>query len=136
MILIVDDSPTDIELTTIALEAIGREIAVCSAADGESSLAMLRKGHELPALILLDMKMPGMSGAEVLREIRADDRFKEIPVVVVTSSSLESERTEAIAAGASSYLQKALTLDRFCKDLESVLYRWLPTWSDEKNDES
>ena len=126
MILIVDDSPTDEELTTIALEATGREISVCSAPDGQYALAMLRNGLGLPALILLDMKMPGMSGIEVLREIRADDRLRELPVVVVTSSSLESDRSEAIAAGANGYIQKPFTLDQFSKDLESILHRWLP----------
>jgi len=126
MILIVDDSPTDIELTEIALEATGREISVRSAPDGNSALAMLKSGHKLPGLILLDMKMPGMGGIEVLREIRADDRLRELPVVVVTSSALESDRTDAIAVGASDYFQKPLTLDRFSKDLDSILHRWLP----------
>jgi len=126
MILIVDDSPTDIELTTIAIEATGRVISVCSAPDGKSALAMLRIGHGLPTLILLDMKMPGMDGIEVLREMRADNRLRDLPVVVVTSSSLESDREEAIAAGASDYLQKHLALDQFSKDLESILHRWLP----------
>ncbi len=126
MILIVDDSPTDIELTTIALEATGREIVVCSATDGKSALAMLRNGLSVPALILLDLKMPGMCGVEVLREIRGDSRLKELPVVVVTSSSLESDRTEAIAAGASGYIQKPLALNQFSKDLQSILHRWLP----------
>jgi CheY-like chemotaxis protein len=125
MILIVDDSLSDIELTTIALEATGQQISVCSATDGESALAMLRNGHELPALILLDMKMPGMSGTEVLRELRADGRFRDLPIVVVTSSCLESDRTEAIAAGASDYIQKPLALDQFSKALESILHRWL-----------
>src|SRR5208283_1398834 len=109
MILIVDDSPTDIELTTIALEATGREISVRSAKDGCSALAMLRNGHELPDLILLDLKMPGISAIEVLREIRAFERLRELPVVVVTASSLESDRTEAIHAGANDYLEKPLT---------------------------
>lgn len=126
MILIVDDSSTDIEFTTIALEATGREISARSALDGKSALAMLRNGHGLPALILLDLKMTGMGGIEVLREIRADDRLREIPVVVVTSSSLESDRAEAIAAGASDYIHKPLALDQFSKDLESILHRWLP----------
>ena len=126
MIFIIDDSPTDIELTTIALEATGREILVRSATDGKSALAMLRNGLGVPDLILLDLKMPGMSGIEVLREIRADDRLKELPVVVVTSSSLESDRAEAIAAGASGYIQKPLALDQFSKDLESIVHRWLP----------
>src|SRR5271169_760245 len=113
MILIIDDSPSDIELATIALEATGRDIGVCSATDGESALAMLKNGHGLPDLILLDLKMPGMDGIEVLREIHADDRLKDIPVVVVTSSSLESDRTESIAAGANDYLEKPLALDKF-----------------------
>ncbi len=126
MIYIVDDSPIDIELATIALEAIGREIAVRSATDGKSALAMLRNGLGVPALILLDLKIPGMGGIEVLREIRTDDRLRELPVVVVTSSALESDRVDAIAAGASDYIQKPLTLDQFIKDLESVLDRWLP----------
>jgi len=126
MILIVDDSPIDIELATVALEMTGREISVRPALNGESALAMLRNENGLPALILLDLKMPGMSGIEVLSEIRADDRLKELPVVVVTSSSLESDRAEAIAAGASGYIQKPLALDQFSKDLESIVHRWLP----------
>ena len=126
MIFIVDDSPTDIELTTIALEATGREIRVRSALDGKAALAMLRNGLGVLALILLDLKMPGMSGIEVLCEIRADYRLKEIPVVMVTSSALESDRTEAIVAGASDYMQKPLALDHFGKDMETILRRWLP----------
>jgi CheY-like chemotaxis protein len=126
MIYIVDDSPTDIELTTLALEATGREIVVRSATDGKSSLAMLRNGLGVPALILLDLKMPGMSGIEVLHEIRADDRLRGLPVVVVTSSALDSDKTEAIAAGASDYIQKPLALAQFSKDLDAILRRLLP----------
>jgi len=126
MILIVDDSPNDTELTTIALEATGREISIRSATDGQSALAMLTNGHELPDLILLDLKMPCMGGIEVLRKIHADDRLRDIPVVVVTSSCLESDRAETLAAGASEYLEKPLALDQFRKALESILQRWLP----------
>ena len=126
MIFIVDDSPTDIELTRIALEATGREINVRSATDGKSALAMLRNGLGVPALILLDLKMPGMSGIEVLHEIRADDRLRNLPVVVVTSSALESDKTDSIAAGASDYIQKPLALAQFSKDLDSILRRLLP----------
>lgn len=67
-----------------------------------------------------------MGGIEVLREIRADDRLRELPVVVVTSSSLESDKVEALAAGASGYIQKPLALDQFGKDLETILRCWLP----------
>jgi two-component system response regulator len=126
MILIVDDSPTDIELTEIALKATGREMSLLSALDGKSALSMLRRGGAMPALILLDLKMPGMGGIDVLHEIRDDDRLKEIPVVVVTSSALESDRADAIAAGASCYIQKPLALAQFSKSLETLVQRWLP----------
>jgi CheY-like chemotaxis protein len=126
MIFIIDDNPTDIELATIALEATGRDISVRSATDGKSALAMLRNVLGVPALILLDLKMPGMSGIEVLYEIRADARLRNLPVVVVTSSALESDKTDAIAAGASDYIQKPLALDQFSKDLDSILRRLLP----------
>ena len=125
MIFIVDDSPIDIELTTLALQATGLEIVVRSATDGKTALAMLRNGLGVPALILLDLKMPGMSGIEVLRAIRADDRLRDLPVVVVTSSALESDRADAFAAGASDYMQKPLALAQFSKDLESIVHRWL-----------
>jgi CheY-like chemotaxis protein len=62
-----------------------------------------------------------MGGIEVLREIRADDRLREISVVVVTSSALDSDRTDAIAAGAEGYMQKPMALEQFSKDLESIL---------------
>jgi len=100
MIFIVDEGPIDAELTRIALEEMGREINICSATDGKSALQCSRHGLELPAILLLGIKMRGMSGIEVLREIRADDRLRELPVVVVTSSALESDREESIAAGA------------------------------------
>ena len=126
MIFIIDDSPYDIELTAVALESMQRGISISSALDGKSALAMLRNAYELPALILLDIKMRGMSGIEVLREIRSDDRLRGLPVVVVTSSALESDRAESIAAGASDYIQKSLSFDQFTKDLDSIVHRWLP----------
>jgi CheY-like chemotaxis protein len=126
MIFIVDEGPIDAELTRIALEEMGREINICSATDGKSALAMLRHGLELPAILLLGIKMRGMSGIEVLREIRADDRLRELPVVVVTSSALESDREESIAAGASDYIQKSLSFNQFSKDLDCIVHRWLP----------
>jgi CheY-like chemotaxis protein len=125
-VLIVDDEPDDIELTTIALNEARPDIDIKSALGGTAALALLRNGGGRPDLILLDLKMPGMNGIEVLREIRSDDLLKDLPVVVFTSSSLKSDRTKAIAAGASDYLQKPLALDQFSKDLESILHRWLP----------
>ncbi len=126
MIFIVDEGPIDIELTRIALEEMGLQINIRSASDGKSALAMLRHESKLPALLLLNIRMRGMSGIEVLREIRADDRLRELPVVVVTSSALESDRAESIAAGASDYIQKSLSFNQFSKDLDLIVHRWLP----------
>jgi len=125
-ILIVDDNPDDIEITRIALEEIGRKEKVEAAFNGEQALRRLREGRDLPGLILLDLKMPGMSGFDCLREIRADERLRPIPVVVVTSSSLESDRREAHAAGANGFLYKEIDIDRFGASLKAVIVALFP----------
>jgi CheY-like chemotaxis protein len=90
---------------------------------GDESLAFLRDASALPSLILLDLKMVGMDGIEVLRRIRSDSSLANIPVVIVTHSALESDRKDAYRAGATEFLQKSLAIDRFSEDLRSVLER-------------
>ncbi len=124
-ILIVDDNPDDIEITTIILRKMGRALKVEEATSGEAALNRLREGNDLPSIILLDIKMPGMSGLDTLRRIRTDGRLKAIPVIIVTSSALESDKEEAYAAGADNFLHKAIDLDRFSMDVESLLKRYL-----------
>ena len=124
-IMIIDDNRDDIEITRIALEEIGRKEKVETATDGEEALKRLRGGVTMPALILLDLKMPGMSGFDFLREIRADERLKPIPVIVVTSSSLESDRQAAHAGGANGFLYKEVNIDRFGTSLNAELQRFL-----------
>lgn len=126
MIFIVDDNLDDIELTTIALASSGPGIHVKSARDGMTALRMLRSDEEAPNLILIDIKMPGMSGLDTLREIRADGRLKKIPVVMVTSSSLDSDREKSLKAGASGFLYKSLSFSKFSSDLSTILDKWLP----------
>jgi two-component system response regulator len=125
-ILIVDDDRDDIELTKIALDTARPEVRVNVAVSGEDALNCLRHGGDKPALILLDLKMCGMSGIETLQRIRADARFNKIPVVVVTSSSLQTDEKEAYATGANGYLHKAPDLQQFSKDIKSILDRWVP----------
>jgi len=124
-IMIVDDNPDDIEITRIALNEIGRQEKVEAALNGEEALRYLRNSEDLPGLILLDLKMPGMNGFDCLREIRADQKLQNIPVVVVTSSSLEADICDAFAAGANNFLYKEIDLDRFSASLNGVLQIFL-----------
>ncbi len=88
VILLIEDNPSDVDLTRRALEKsrIANELVV--AEDGEAALEYLwREGlHELPALTLLDLNLPKLSGLEVLQRIRADARTRRLPVVILTSS--------------------------------------------------
>lgn len=124
-ILIIDDDLNDIELTRVALESAGRELQTLVAFNGEAGLKLLREQDALPELVLLDLKMPGMHGIEVLREIRADTRLQGIRVVVLTTSSLESDRDEAYKAGADTFLHKAFDLTRFNGNIQLLLDRYL-----------
>jgi CheY-like chemotaxis protein len=92
---------------------------------GEIALEFLQSGKALPALILLDLKMPGMGGFDTLRKIRADKLLKHIPTIIVTSSSLEADKQKGQEAGADGFLHKAFDIDRFERDLKSVLDRWM-----------
>ncbi len=79
----------------------------------------------LPAAILLDLKMPGMDGVEVLRAIRSDEHLRGIVVIVVTHSDLASDREAALKAGANSFLPKSVDLDHFARDIKLELDRWM-----------
>jgi two-component system response regulator len=124
-ILIVDDSPDDVELTILAVERCRTDLMPYVARDGKLALELLSDSKKLPSLILLDLKMPGMGGVDFLREIRANERLKEIPVIVVTTSTLDSDRNESLKAGANDFLHKNFRMDHFCDELEIVVDRWL-----------
>ena len=120
-ILIIDDNPDDVEIAKIILEQMDRKLKVETAPRGEVALELLRTGKTLPALILLDLKMPGMSGFDVLRKIRADVRLKHIPVIATTASSLEADENASYEAGADAILHKAFDIDQFSNDMETLL---------------
>lgn len=125
MILIIDDNPDDVEITRRTLARLDRELKVETAPRGEAALDLLRSGITLPALILLDLKMPGMSGFDTLRAMRADDGLKDIPVIIVTSSSLEADEKEGCEAGADAFLHKAFDMERFSNELKAHVERFL-----------
>lgn len=105
LILIVDDSPTDLHVMQQALESGGFKTEV--ALDGEDAI---RKTKLLkPALVLMDIVMPGMNGFQATRELVNDPDTKSIPVVMITSKSQESDRIWGMRQGAVDYLVKPLT---------------------------
>lgn len=124
-VLIVDDSRDDSLITERALAKTGREIRTEVASGGEAALALLHDGRPLPALILLDLKMPGMDGLELLQRIRGEDHLSHIPIVILTHSTLETDEKAAYRAGANSFVHKSFDLDQFYREMRDLLDRWL-----------
>jgi CheY-like chemotaxis protein len=124
-ILIIDDSEDDMLLTQMVLAKMGLDIRTESALSGEQGLALLKGGGPLPLLVLLDLKMPGRDGLDVLREIRSEDRLRGIPVIVVTHSDLESDKKACYDAGANGFLHKSVDMDRFSVKIRTVLEEWM-----------
>jgi two-component system response regulator len=127
VILLIEDNPSDVDLTRRALakSRIANELVV--AEDGEGALSYLgREGnHELPALALLDLNLPKLSGLEVLRRIRADARTRRLPVVILTSSKEEQDLATGYDLGVNSYIRKPVDFRQFAHCIEQVGLYWL-----------
>lgn len=131
-ILLVEDSVNDVKLTTAALRAAGlaNEIVVCR--DGvEACDYLFRRGDHsdrtdetCPAVVLLDLKMPRMDGLEVLQQVRADVRFKTLPIVMITSSAEEQDMVKSYNLGVNGYVVKPVTHDEFLKAIREVGLFW------------
>jgi CheY-like chemotaxis protein len=130
-ILIVDDSPKDVELTIAALAENHLANEVVVAEDGTEALDYLYKRGKFagetgnPAVILLDIKMPKMDGIEVLRHIRSDSKFKLIPVIMVTSSNEEKDLVESYKLGANSYVVKPIDVVQFIDAIKVLGQYWV-----------
>lgn len=124
-VLIMDDDQSETLITKRVLSKIAPDVVINAVHSGEEGLALLRSGKPLPRLILLDIKMVGMSGLDVLRRIRADGRLKHLPVIIVTNSTLESDRLKSLETGADDFLHKAFDIGQFQLDIESLLQRYL-----------
>ncbi|MBW8331578.1 MAG: response regulator [Prolixibacteraceae bacterium] len=129
-ILIVDDSQKDVELTIAALGEKNLANEVVVAEDGVEALDFLYKRGKFsnekgdPAVILLDIKMPRMNGIEVLKHIRADEKFKLIPVIMVTSSGEEKDLVESYKLGANSYVVKPIDVVQFLDAIKVLGQYW------------
>jgi chemotaxis family two-component system response regulator Rcp1 len=123
VLLIVEDSPSDLALTKHALEESGMPLTLVAARDGEEAMAMLREGRP-PDLILLDLNLPRKSGLEVLTELAGDAELRRIPVVVLSSSAAQKDVTEAYDRNANAYLVKSLDLDEFVGAVQTLRRFW------------
>lgn len=125
-ILLVEDNPDDVELTMRALEQTKVTNAIVIAHDGAEASDMLFTGECIkPALILLDLKLPKIDGLELLKKIRADDRTKLLPVVILTSSKEEKDLVQSYSLGANSYIRKPVDFDQFIKAVGELGLYWL-----------
>jgi two-component system, response regulator len=132
-ILLVEDSPEDAELTIRALRRnkLANEIQV--AEDGAEALDFLfcrgsfkdRMPSNLPKLVLLDLKLPKLSGMEVLRAIRGDERTEAIPVVVLTSSKEERHLIDGYELGVNAYAQKPVDFEQFSETVRQIGMFWM-----------
>ncbi len=129
-ILLVEDNPGDIRLTQEALKEGKIRNKMSIANDGVAAMDFLRKScqdgnFESPDLILLDLNLPRMSGQEMLAEIKADDKLKHIPVIILTTSESEKDILESYNLYANCYITKPIDLDQFIKVVHAVKDFWL-----------
>jgi two-component system, response regulator len=132
-ILLVEDNPDDEALTLRALRLANVRNEIVVARDGVEALDYLfgtgphagRNSTVAPQVVLLDLKLPRIDGLEVLRRLRADDRTRILPVVILTSSSEERDRVEGYRLGANSYVRKPVDFGQFAEAVRQLGLYWL-----------
>ena len=133
IILLVDDNPDDVELTLRAFKKNNILNNVVVARDGVEALDFLfargvyadRDKSVMPQVILLDLKLPKVDGLEVLQSLRADDRTKFLPVVILTSSKEEQDIISSYSLGANSYILKPVDFSQFTEAVRQLDLYWL-----------
>ena len=132
-LLLVEDNPDDVELTRVALDDSKLLNKLVVLRDGQEALDWLwckgqykdRDPCLLPSLVLLDLKLPKVSGLEVLQRMRADKRTKHAPVVILTSSREEKDIIGSYDLGANSYIQKPVDYNQFVKAVRQLGVYWM-----------
>ncbi|MDO9627344.1 MAG: response regulator [Methanobacteriaceae archaeon] len=132
-ILLVEDNPTDAELTMRALKRKNMANQVVWVKDGEEALDFIfangeyshRNPDDLPKLILLDLRMPKVDGLEVLQRIKAEENTRKIPVVVLTSSKEDRDIVESYELGVNSYVSKPVEFDQFIDAVSTLGFYWM-----------
>jgi two-component system response regulator len=132
-ILLVEDNATDEELTLRALRRSNLAGAVTVVRDGAAALDYLfargvhaaRDPADLPHVVLLDLNLPKIGGLDVLRAIRADERTRLVPVVILTSSNEDRDVTGCYASGANSYIVKPVDFTQFAESVKQLGLYWM-----------
>src|SRR6266849_11183140 len=133
MILLVEDNPNAEELTLRALRKSNIANEVFVARDGQDAVDFLfgqgqhagRAPPRMPAVVLLDLKLPKLNGIDVLSRMRADPRTKLIPVVILTSSSEEEDMLKSYQSGANSYVRKPVEFSSFANAVTQLGMYWM-----------
>jgi two-component system, response regulator len=132
-ILLVEDNPSDEKLALFAFKKTAMELQVAVVRDGAEALAYLfrtdehqdRDSSAIPALILLDLGLPRISGLDVLRRIREDHRTKTIPVVVLSASSEPEDIAQCYRLGTNAYVRKPIDFAEFTRAAATIAHFWL-----------
>ncbi len=132
-LLLVEDNPTDEKLTVRAFKKCGVENEIVVVRDGAEALDYLfgtgqhagRSAEVLPAVVLLDLSLPRIDGHEVLRRLRADERTKLLPVVILTASKEEEDVIRSYALGANAYVRKPVDFGEFASAAQTLGLFWL-----------
>ena len=126
-ILLVEDNPSDIELTRRAFGKAGLEVELVVVEDGQEALDYLfgRPVEDLPRLTLLDLRLPKLSGLEVLKQIRAEPKTHRIPVVILSTSKEERDVAASFDLGVNSYIRKPVDFGQFTEFVARLSWYWL-----------
>jgi CheY-like chemotaxis protein len=129
-ILLVEDSPADVELTRQALAEGKVANQVHAVSDGEQAMAFVRREEPYedaprPDLMLLDLNMPKKDGREVIAELKEDSKLRTIPIVVLTTSAADRDILHAYAHHVNSYIRKPVRLEEFMRVVCSIDDYWL-----------
>jgi CheY-like chemotaxis protein len=119
-ILIVDDDVRNVFALTSVFEAHGMEVLY--AENGQDGIDLLRSNPEVD-LVLMDIMMPGMDGYETIRAIRAEETFKNLPIISLTAKAMKGDREKSIASGASDYITKPVDTDQLLSLMRVWLYK-------------
>lgn len=131
-LLLVEDNEDDVDLTLAALEKGKFSDKTVVARDGQEAVDYLfatgkfsdRDQSCLPRVVLLDLQLPKLKGLEVLRRIRANERTKSLPVIILTTSNLDSDIAESYRLGANSYIRKPVDSAQFIDAVRQVSLYW------------